>query len=105
MRVANGTGTGSIGFKNEGYWGMSVKKHKYTGSFWVRGAYTGHFTASLHSNLTQQVFGSVEFDSKAVEDDWVEHEFELVPDLDAPNSNNTFSVTFDPTVCLQISLL
>lgn len=99
MRVAAGNGTGTIGFKNEGYWGMRVKQQKYTGSFWVRGAYKGSFTASLQSNLTQDVFGSVEIASKAVADDWVEHEFELVPDRDAPNSNNTFSVTFDPDVC------
>lgn len=100
MRVAAGNTTGHVGFKNEGYWGMSVKQQKYTGSFWVRGAYTGHFTASLQSNLTQDVFGSVQIASKAVADDWVEHEFELVPKCDAPNSNNTFAVTFDPAVGL-----
>lgn len=105
MRVSagNGTtnGTGKVGFKNDGYWGMSVKQHKYTGSFWVRGAYTGHFTASLQSNLTEDVFGSVKITSKAVADDWTEHEFELVPERDAPNSNNTLAVTFDPAVCLS----
>lgn len=99
IRVAAGNSTGSIGFKNDGYWGMSVKQQNYTGSFWVHGAYTGHFTASLQSNLSHEVFGSVQIESKAVENDWIEHQFELVPDRDAPNSNNTFSVTFDPTVC------
>jgi alpha-N-arabinofuranosidase len=98
MRVgSNRTGysTGDIGFKNEGYWGMGVSQQKYTGSFWVKGAYEGSFTASLQSNLTDDVFGSVEIESKAVDGEWVEHAFELVPEKDAPNSNNTFAVTFD----------
>jgi alpha-N-arabinofuranosidase len=94
----------TVGFLNEGYWGMDVKKQKYTGSFWVRGAYDGVFTASLQSDLTDDVFGSVEIESKSVADDWVEHEFELIPTVDAPNSNNTFAVTFDPAAAANRSL-
>lgn len=95
MRVAAGNGTGKTGFKNEGYWGMDVKRQKYTGSFWVKGDYKGSFTASLESNLTSDVFGSIEVPSKSVAHEWTEHTFELTPEKDAPNSNNTFSVTFD----------
>jgi alpha-N-arabinofuranosidase len=98
MHVAANS-SGKAGFKNEGYWGMDVKKQKYTGSFWVRGAYNGSFTASLESNLTTDVFGSVEVMSKSVADAWTEHTFELVPEKDAPNSNNTFSITFDSAAC------
>ena len=97
MRVGASNSTGKIGFKNEGYWGMDVKQQKYTGSFWVKGAYTGSFTASLQSNLTNETFGSIEVQSKAVASEWTEHEFELVPEKDAPSSNNTFSITFDPS--------
>ncbi|KAI8671856.1 Non-reducing end alpha-L-arabinofuranosidase [Fusarium keratoplasticum] len=86
----------SIGFFNDGYWGMDVKKQTYTGSFWVKGAYKGKFTASLQSNLTKDVFGSVDIKSKSVTDDWTEHKFELIPKKDAPNSNNTFAITFNP---------
>ncbi|KAF1918718.1 glycoside hydrolase superfamily [Ampelomyces quisqualis] len=96
MRVAVGNGTGKTGFKNEGYWGMDVRQQKYTGSFWVKGAYEGTFVASLESNLTSEVFGSVDVPSKSVADEWTEHTFDLTPEKDAPNSNNTFSVTFDP---------
>ncbi|KAI6829415.1 putative vacuolar segregation protein [Hortaea werneckii] len=96
MRVAAGNGSNRAGFENEGYWGMNVECQKYTGSFWVRGAYDGSFTASLQSNLTDDVFGSVEVPSQAVADDWVEHTFTLTPDRDAPNSNNTFAITFNP---------
>lgn len=97
MRVSKGDGysTGKIGFENEGYWGIAVSQQKYTGSFWVKGAYEGCFTAALQSNLTDEVFGSVEVDSKAVAGEWVEHTFELTPEKDAPNSNNTLAITFD----------
>jgi len=96
MRVTKGnSSSGKIGFENEGYWGMAVSQQKYTGSFWVRGAYRGCFTASLKSNLTAEVFASVEVDSKAVADQWTEHTFELVPENNAPNSNNTLAITFD----------
>ncbi|CAI4214744.1 unnamed protein product [Parascedosporium putredinis] len=96
LSVAVGDAEGPVGFSNDGYWGIDVKKQKYTGSFWVRGAYEGAFTASLRSALNDDVFGSVEIESKSVSDDWVEHEVELIPDTDAPNTNNTFTVTFDP---------
>lgn len=95
MRVTVGNAKGKTGFKNEGYWGMDVKQHKYTGSFWVKGAYEGCFYAALESNLTSDVFGSVEIPSKSVADEWTEHIYELTPDKDAPNSNNTLSITFD----------
>lgn len=98
MNVAPGkTCGGIIGFANDGYWGMDVKQQTYTGSFWVKGAYEGTFTASFQSALTDDVFGSVEIESKAVSNEWVEHEIELTPEFDAPNTNNTFAITFDPT--------
>jgi alpha-N-arabinofuranosidase len=99
MRVTAGNSTGKTGFKNEGYWGMDVKQHKYTGSFWVKGAYEGCFVASLESNLTTDVFGSVDVPSKSVANEWTEHTFELTPNKDAPNSNNTLSITFEPSGC------
>jgi alpha-L-arabinofuranosidase len=96
MRVIGSTnGTGKIGFENEGYWGIHVSKQKYSGSFWVKGAYNGTFTASLQSNLTDDIFGSIDVESKSVANDWTEHTFEIVPEKDAPSSNNTFAITFD----------
>lgn len=98
VNVAGGNGSGVIGLENDGYWGMDVKVQKYTGSFWVKGSYDGVFTASLKSALNEDVFGSVEIESKASADEWVEHEVELTPEKDALNSNNTFAITFDPAV-------
>lgn len=97
MNIAVGSGKGQkIGFRNGGYWGIDVRVQKYTGSFYVKGSHTGSFTASLQSNLTGEVFGSVDVKSKSVEKGWTQHEFVMVPTKDAPNVNNTFAITFDP---------
>ncbi|KAI1874462.1 hypothetical protein JX265_004670 [Neoarthrinium moseri] len=95
LNVASSGSDGILGFYNDGYWGMDVKQKKYTGSFWVKGSYQGIFNASLMSNITGEVFGSVEVESKSSPDEWVEHPFELTPSANAPNSNNSFSITFD----------
>lgn len=95
---SNGSSGHQVGFSNDGYWGMDVKVQPYAGSFWVKGAYEGSFTASLQSNLTGEVFGSTEIKAKTSPSEWVEHEFKLTPTKNAPNSNNTFSLTFDAAV-------
>jgi alpha-N-arabinofuranosidase len=100
MNVAVGSSKGQIGFSNDGYWGMDVKKKKtYAGSFWVKGDYKGTFTASLRSNITGEVFGHTDLRSKARASEWTEHSFKLIPTKSAPNSNNTFTLTFDAAVC------
>lgn len=89
--------SGAAGLFNDGFWGIDVRQQAYTGTFWVYGAYDGVFTAELRSALEDdKVFGSVEVESKAAAGEWVEHTFELVPGEDAPNSNNTFALLFDP---------
>ncbi|KAK3934967.1 glycoside hydrolase superfamily [Diplogelasinospora grovesii] len=95
MNVATTAKKGKVGFANSGYWGMDVKVQKYTGSFYVRGAYEGKFTASLQSNLTGQVFGSVDVESESVSNGWTQHNFTLIPFKNAPNSNNSLVITFD----------
>ena len=98
--ASKGNSSNQVGFSNDGYWGMDVKMQPYTGSFWVKGAYEGSFTASLQSNLTGEVFGSTKIKAKTSPAEWIEHEFKLTPTKDAPNSNNTFSLTFDAAVSL-----
>lgn len=97
MNVA-ATGSSKVGFANSGYWGMDVKVQTYTGSFYVKGSYDGSFTTSLQSNLTGETFGSVDVLSHSIAGDWTQHNFTLVPTKAAPNSNNTFAITFDPAV-------
>lgn len=74
---------------------MDVKVQNYSGSFWVKGEYEGVFTAWLLSNLTGESFGSVNITSQATASNWTEHKYTLVPERNAPNSNNTFALTFD----------
>jgi alpha-L-arabinofuranosidase len=95
MNVAKPSAGGRIGFSNDGYWGMDVRVQNYTGSFWVKGTFEGHFIASLQSALTNDSFGSVEVVSKSKANEWTEHTFTLVPAKAAPSSNNTFAITFD----------
>lgn len=98
-------GSKKSGFANSGYWGIDVKVQKYTGSFYVKGSYSGRFTASLQSNLTGETFGSVDIVSRSVANEWVQHEFTLVPKKAAPNSNNTFAITFDASVSIPSTCL
>lgn len=93
-----------MGFANPGWWGISVKSQPYTGSFYVIGDYSGSFTASLQSEDTGEVFGSVTIPSQATSSEWVQHNFTLVP-TDAPNVNNTFSITFDAKVWHDLSTI
>ncbi|KAI1357667.1 alpha-N-arabinofuranosidase A [Xylaria arbuscula] len=95
MNVASAAGYGKVGFYNDGYWGMDVKVQKYHGSFWVRGSYSGQFTASLQSNITGEQFGAVKIKSKSRANEWTQHDYVLTPTKNAPNSNNTLAITFD----------
>ncbi|GIJ98194.1 hypothetical protein Aspvir_000309 [Aspergillus viridinutans] len=88
-------GKGQAGLTNLGWWGIDVKPQQYTGSFYVKGAYNGSFTALLQSARTGKVFASAKIASHSVEDKWVQHSFTLVPHSAAPDTNNTFSITFD----------
>jgi len=96
VALGNVTNTTSIGFANAGYWGIDVRQQKYKGSFYVRGEYNGQFTASLQSALTNETFGSVKVKSECKSNEWVQHNYTLVPTKDASNSNNTLVITFNP---------
>lgn len=96
LRVTASKGT--VGIANPGYWGIDIKRQKYTGSFWVKGKYSGSFTASLQSLLKDESYGSVKVASKAKEGEWREHKFTLVPRKEADMTNNTFSITYDASV-------
>ena len=88
----NGT---TLGLLNPGYYGIDIKQQTYTGSFWARGDYTGDFTVSLQSNLTDETFVSAVVKGPSTAAEWTQFNFTLEPPAAAPNSNNTFSVTFD----------
>jgi alpha-N-arabinofuranosidase len=99
MNVAAGPGSShtKIGLLNPGWWGIDVKPQKYTGSFWTLGSYKGVFIVKLQSNLTDDIFASVDIPSSSQPSKWVEHTFELEPNVAASNINNTFVIEFDPS--------
>jgi alpha-N-arabinofuranosidase len=86
---------GKVGLLNPGWWGIDVKPQKYTGSFWVLGKYTGSFTVSLQSAITNEVFATVEIPSTSVDHKWTQQNYTIVPTKAALNSNNTFILEYD----------
>ncbi|KAJ5593742.1 hypothetical protein N7537_010646 [Penicillium hordei] len=90
----NVKGAGTAGLTNAGFWGIDVRPQKYTGSFYVKGAYEGSFTASLLSS-SGKVLATTKVASKSVANDWVQHEFVLAPKEKASDTKNKFSLTFD----------
>lgn len=85
--------------KDSGWWGIDVKVQPYNGSFWVHGSYTGDFTASLVSDLTNDTFGSETIAAQSGSG-WTQYNYSLTPTTAAPSSNNSFVLTFDAT-CVQ----
>lgn len=67
----------------------------YTGSFYSLGAYSGNFTASLVSDITNETLASVSFAGSSVAGNWTKHGYTLVPSADAPTSNNSLVLTFN----------
>lgn len=74
-----------------------VSADTYTGSFYTLGAYSGNFTASIVSDITNQTLVSTDIISSSVADSWTQHTFEFSPSAAASNSNNSFLLTFDAT--------
>jgi alpha-N-arabinofuranosidase len=94
--------TGEVGFLNEGFWGIDVKQQPYKASFYVKGGagfpgkLTG-LTVSLRSKITSQVWTqqSITFEGKNLSSTgYTQINTVLTPDAKAPNSNNTFAITF-----------
>ncbi|RDW81869.1 hypothetical protein BP6252_02981 [Coleophoma cylindrospora] len=88
-------GTGVVGIRNPGFWGIDVKVQTYQGSFWVMGSYNGTITASLESTSSGEVLASTTIKAHSKTGTWSEYHFSLVPTKDAPDSSNTFSLAVD----------
>ncbi|KAJ5953066.1 Glycoside hydrolase superfamily [Penicillium vulpinum] len=90
----NVKGSGTAGLSNAGFWGIDVRRQKYTGSFYVKGSYKGSFTASLLSS-SGKILATTKITSKTVANRWVQHRFVLTPKEKSADTKNTFSLTFD----------
>lgn len=100
MTVAGGSGI--VGFSNPGWWGVNVKAQPYTGSFYVRGEYTGNFTVSFRTASSGDVLGSVEVVSVSKASEWTQHNFTFTPARAGRDVKNNLTITFDASVCIRV---
>jgi alpha-N-arabinofuranosidase len=95
--------TGEVGFLNEGWWGMNIKPQPYAASFYIKSSDAlstekiTKITASIRSNITGDVFASedIAIDDPLSTTNYTQFRTTLTPQEAAPNSNNTFAITFD----------
>lgn len=98
--------TGEVGFLNEGWWGIDVRPQTYNASFYMKANAPRDNTTlsgidvSLRSNLTDDVWSTktipIEEDGYS-SFDYTQFHAQIINDVKAPNSNNTFAVTFNAT--------
>ena len=98
--------TGEVGIRNLGYWGMDVRPGVYNASFYILAnapRSTGrlsHIDVSLRSNLTGETWSSSSIVFGGENGNVSDFEYkpftaQIVNNVTAPNSNNTFAITFD----------
>ncbi len=97
--------TGEVGILNEGFWGMDVRPGAYNASFYIKASKPrsngtlSHIDVSLRSNLTSDVFStsSIPFSpgNNISSFEYTQYAIPIANQAKAPNSNNTFAITFD----------
>ncbi len=97
--------TGEIGFYNEGWWGIDVRPGTYNVSFYAKSdeprsnGTLSKIDVSLRSNLTGETFSSSSIPFSPGNNissfEWTQYSTQIVNTATAPNSNNTFALTFD----------
>ncbi|KAL9595197.1 MAG: hypothetical protein Q9219_006591 [cf. Caloplaca sp. 3 TL-2023] len=98
--------SGEVGFLNEGFFGMSVVPQVYDASLYILAG--GPFEAtnltgvnlSLRSNLTRDIWATSAVpvaNDTISENRWTQLSGQIQNEATAPNSNNTFAVTFNGT--------
>lgn len=98
LNVAKGSQNGIIGFANTGWWGIEVKPQNYSGSFYVKGDYSGEFSVSLQSTTTGDILATTSVQARCGVHNWTEHTYNLRPTRHASDVNNTLSITFNTKV-------
>lgn len=94
LKVTGADNGSTISLANGGYWGIDVKAGQvYNGSFYAKGTYSGSFLAAF-VDINNNILASAQIPSRLVNDDWTQHFFELIPQVDAPTINNTFVLNF-----------
>jgi len=85
---------GTVSIANPGYWGIDVQPVTYKGEFYVRGAYSGNFVASL-VGLDKSTLASTTIPATSTDGDWTHITYTLQPSAAAPNTNNSLVISFD----------
>lgn len=96
--------TGIVGIKNPGWWGIDVQPQTYKGTFWASGSYDGNFTAQLQGTFSDDIWATTEIQSANVAGTWTEYNFTLTPAISAPNSNNSFTLSWTPTAGSSLNI-
>lgn len=102
---ANSAKGAQVGIRNSGYWGIDVKPQTYRGSFYMRGSYIGNVVASLESALEEKVWGSTTIAVQSSASEWMQISYTINCTATAPNSNNTFSLTWQDGTDLDVNLI
>ncbi|KAI9814218.1 MAG: hypothetical protein M1827_003384 [Pycnora praestabilis] len=96
--------TGEVGFLNEGWWGMDVSPQTYNASFYITAQaarFTNnltHIDVSLRSNLTNDVWITQSIPAANISTfNYTQLSTSFSNNTTAPNSNNTFAITFNAT--------
>ncbi|EIW86263.1 glycoside hydrolase family 51 protein [Coniophora puteana RWD-64-598 SS2] len=94
-----GGASGTIGFANQGYWGINVNSSwTYNASFYYRfptaSGFNGSATIALQGT-DGQVHASTQIPISGSQTKWAQVTAQLTPSSTPSNINNTFTVTFD----------
>lgn len=94
--------TGQVGFLNYGWWGMDVSPQTYDASFYILAngptdaANLTGVEVSLKSNVTSDVWITNQIPISNLSDfSYTQFSSSLMNNVTAPDSNNTFAVTFN----------
>lgn len=96
--------TGTVGIRNTGWWGMDVSPGLYNASFHVQAVNSTYlssnttFTVSLRSNTSGEVLATSVIGQPATQIDTFRYQqlnVSFYCNTSAPDSNNTFEITFD----------
>ena len=94
--------TGEVGFLNYGWWGMNVSPQMYNASFYMLAdgptdaAHLKGVDVSLRSNLTNDIWISNHISIQSLSAfSYTQFSSALINNVTAPNSNNTFAITFN----------
>lgn len=97
--------TGEVGILNEGFWGIDVRPGTYNASFYIKAnkprsnGTLSHIDVSLRSNLSTDVWAtsSLPFSpgNNISNFEYTQYAIQIDNQASAPNSNNTFAITFD----------